>query len=350
MKVVIIGAGAIGGLIGTRLASSSRNVVSALARGETLRALNSYGWRMQVSDSPSSGTNPVLRTIQAPCNYAASSASELLARIGVPDLIVIAVKAPALAGLVSEIGLLCGPKTLLLPAMNGIPWWFVPGLQSVDPQGQLQQHLPTSQVLGCVVHASSTTPEPGLVFQKAYQHLLVGLPKGNRFSNDQNSDIHNPPAANSGALNAVVEVFNDAGLLTQAVDNIEYHLWFKLWGNMTINPISALTGSTADRILDDPLVRQLCSNCMLEAKAIGEKIGCVIDQDPEDRHQITRGLGAFRTSMLQDAEQGRPIELDALLGAVRELGQLHAVKTPYLDALFGLTRLMAQQKNLYPRN
>jgi 2-dehydropantoate 2-reductase len=135
--------------------------------------------------------------------------------------------------------------------------------------------------------------------------------------------------------------------LTLSAD-VRQDIWYKLWGNMTMNPVSALTGATVDRVLADPLVREFCSAAMREAAAIGERIGCPIAQDPEDRHGVTEKLGAFKTSMLQDVEAERPIELDALVGAVREIGQGYGIATPAVDALFGLTRLFGRARGLYP--
>ncbi len=152
----------------------------------------------------------------------------------------------------------------------------------------------------------------------------------------------------SPRVQAVADLLSAAGFGVTVSERIQRDIWFKLWGNMTINPISAITGAPCDRILDDPLVRGFVSAIMLEAKAIGERIGIPIDQSPEDRHAVTRKLGSFKTSMLQDVEAGRPIELDALVGAVREIGQHLGVATPNMDALMGLTRLMGQMKHLYP--
>ena len=149
-------------------------------------------------------------------------------------------------------------------------------------------------------------------------------------------------------VQAVAELLGAAGFGVTVSERIQRDIWFKLWGNMTINPISAITGAPCDRILDDPLVRGYVSAIMLEAKAIGARIGIPIDQSPEDRHAVTRKLGSFKTSMLQDVEAGRPIELDALVGAVREIGQHLGEATPNMDALMGLTRLMGQMRGLYP--
>ena len=328
-KVCIVGAGAIGGFIGTRLAAAGRAQVSALARGKTLRALQTQGWRMQTATG----------LVQAPAH-----ASDNAAELGLQDWVVIAVKGPALTQAVRSIAPLIGPDTLLIPAMNGVPWWFCQGLadfpggplDSVDPGGHIAAVIPFAQVLGCVVHASTATSEPGLVQHKMGQGLIVGEPMGNA------EGFH------SARVQQVVDLLSHAGFDATPSGNVRYDIWYKLWGNMTMNPVSAVTGASADRILADPLVRNFCSAVMLEAQGIGARIGCPIAQDAEDRHIITAKLGAFKTSMLQDAEAGRPLELDAIVGVIREIGQRLGLATPHIDTLFGLARLFGRVHGLYP--
>jgi 2-dehydropantoate 2-reductase len=334
MKVTIVGAGAIGGFIGARLASLPQVSVSAVARGATQDALRRFGWRLQLPD----------QLINAPC----AAATEDAAQLGLQDLVVIAVKAPALPNLATQLSPLIGAKTLILPAMNGVPWWFMQAhrgspmgrdedqLLSVDPTGSIAKHLPGAQSLGCVVHASTFTPEPGLVQVKIGNGLIIGDPWHVAGSTIPDRSL------------PIVELLSSAGFAATHSNHIRYDIWYKLWGNMTVNPITAVTGSTADQLFDDELVRNLCSQCMLEAGRVGAQIGCNVTQTPEDRHQITRRLGAFKTSMLQDIEAGRTIELDALVGVVRELGVKVGVATPMIDSLFGLTRLFARNKGLYP--
>ena len=325
MKVCIVGVGAIGGFIGTRLALAGPCQVSAVARGATLAALQAHGLRLQQGG--------VL--LQAPV-----LASDDPATLGVQDLVVIAVKAPALPAVAARIAPLLGPHTLVLPAMNGVPWWFGAGapamgdapLQAVDPGGHIAAAIPLRQVIGCVVHASTFTPEPGLVAHKMGQGLIVGEPLGGR----------------SGRVDQLHAVLQQAGFDATASTDVRRDIWFKLWGNMTMNPITAITGATVDRVLDDPLTRTFCTSAMAEAAAVGARIGCAIEQSPADRHVITRKLGAFKTSMLQDVEAGRPIELDALVGAVREIAQRVGLATPCIDALYGLARLHGQVRGLYP--
>ena len=324
-KVCIVGAGAIGGLIGARIAATGRHQVSALARGETLAALQRHGWRLRTSDG----------LVQAPVT-ACQSAEDL----GPQELVIIAVKGPAMPAVSSQITPLIGPKTLVLSAMNGVPWWFVDGdwalgggpLQSVDPGGAIARSIPFRQVLGAVVHASAFAEQPGLVVHRMGQGIIVGEPGGHV----------------SLRSSAVAALLADAGFEVTQSARIRTEVWYKLWGNLTMNPISAITGATTDRILADPLVRSFCSAAMREAAEIGACIGCVIDQTPEDRHVVTARLGAFKTSMLQDAEAGRPLELDTIVAAVREIGARLGVATPGIDALLGLSRLFGRVHGLYP--
>jgi 2-dehydropantoate 2-reductase len=183
-----------------------------------------------------------------------------------------------------------------------------------------------------VVHASTSTPEPGLVEHKMGQGLIVGEPGG----------------GTSARAQRVAALLAGAGFETTVSDNVRQDIWYKLWGNLTMNPVSAITGATIDRVLADPLVRGFCSAAMHEAAAIGARIGCAITQSPEDRHAITRKLGAFKSSMLQDVEAGRPLELDAIVGVVHELAQRLSIDTPAIDALLGLARLFGRVHGLYP--
>lgn len=325
MKTCIVGAGAIGGFIGARLAATGKTEVSAIARGATLQALRTNGWRLR------QGGN----LVQAPV-MAAEDARDL----GVQDLVVIAVKGPALGLVAANIGPLLGTQTVVLPAMNGVPWWFSQGiaplgdapLESVDPGGQIAAAIPQSHVVGCVVHASTATVEPGLVQHKMGQGLIIGEPGGGE----------------SARVRQLGELLREAGFDVTLSENIRYDIWYKLWGNLTMNPVSAITGATMDRVLDDPLVREFCSAAMREAAAIGERIGCRLEQTPEDRHAVTRKLGAFKTSMLQDVEAGRAIELDSIVAAVHEIGRRVGVPSPNIDAILGLTRLFGRVHGLYP--
>ena len=325
-KICIVGAGAIGGWIGMHLARAGAQLC-VLARGDTLSALQKNG--LQLHQGGLLHSTPV-------------KASNDAAALGVQDLVVISVKAPALATVAQQIGPLLGPDTVVLTAMNGVPWWFLQGfggpvqgqaLASVDPQGAIARAIPAAHIVGCVVHASCSVDAPGVIRHHFGDGLIVGEPSGE----------------NSARVQALHALLQKAGFNATLSPQIQKDIWYKLWGNMTVNPISAITGATSDRLLDDDLVRGFMSNVMLEARAIGERIGIPITQAPEDRHAVTRKLGAFKTSMLQDVQAGRPVELDALVSAVRELGQLTGVVTPFTDALLGLSRLHARGLGLYPR-
>ena len=326
MKICIYGAGAIGLLIGARLAATGKHEVSAIARGRTLAALNEHGMRVEGLDGPIRG---------------AVVANEHPAALGVQDVVVIAVKAPALAEVATRVAPLIGADTIVLPAMNGVPWWFCQGLagpaaglalKSVDPDGTIAAHIPIEHVLGCVVHAAAFVSAPGVAQNKMGRGLVIGEPRGGL----------------SARVTALKAVLDEAGFETVAAEMIQRDIWYKLWGNMTTNPISAMTGATTDRVIGDELVRKLTGDAMLESGRVGEKLGFAITQTPEERHQITRKLGAFKTSMLQDVEAGRAIELDSLVGAVRELGAHVGVATPLIDAIFGLARLFGRVHGLYP--
>jgi 2-dehydropantoate 2-reductase len=326
LKVCVVGAGAIGGFLGTRLAAAGEASVAALARGATLAALRDHGWRLEKGAT----------RLQAP----AAAASDDPRDLGPQDLISITVKAQALPALAPSLAPLIAADTLVLPAMNGVPWWFSDGvaalgtrpLESVDPGGGIAATIAGRQVIGCVVHASATTTAPGITLHGMGRGLIIGEPAGGR----------------SARVQALGELLTRAGFEVTCSQRIRYDIWYKLWGNMTMNPVSALTGATMDRVLDDTLVRAFCSAAMAEAAAIGARIGCDVRESPQDRHAVTRKLGAFKTSMLQDVEALRPLELDALIGAVREIGQRVGVATPNCDALFGLTRLFGRVRGLYP--
>jgi 2-dehydropantoate 2-reductase len=325
MKVCVVGAGAIGSFIGTHLARGSCEV-SALARGATAAALRTHGFRLEQAGG----------LITAPVRVVEDGAA-----LGAQDLVVLAVKGPSLGGAAQKVTPLLGPDTMVLTAMNGVPWWFFLSaaggacdgmrLASVDPDGLIEVAIPGRHVIGCVVHATCSVVEPGLVRHGFGNELIIGEPAGVE-----------PGGEISARAAALAELLRSAGFKTAVSARIQADIWYKLWGNMTMNPISALTGATCDRILDDPLLNRYTLSIMAEAAAIGEKIGCPISQSGEDRNAVTRKLGAFRTSMLQDAQAGRPLEIDALLTAVTEIGGKVGVPTPNTDALLGLVRVFEE--------
>jgi 2-dehydropantoate 2-reductase len=329
LKVCIVGAGAIGALVGARLAAVGGAEVSALARGATLAALDQHGWRLHEAGA----------LIRGPARASADAAA-----LGVQDLVIIALKGPALPGLAPRLAPLIGPHTLVLPAMNGVPWWFsqaIPALKgqplaSVDPGGGIARAIPFEHLIGCVVHLASSTPEPGVAMHRVGQSLIIGEPLG---------DVE---PGGSERVRRVAEVLRGGRFEVTISADVRRDAWYKLWGNLTMNPVSALTGATIDRVLADELVRGLCSGAMQEAARVGERIGCPIAQTPEDRHAVTSRLGAFKTSMLQDVEAGRAIELDAIVTAVHEIARRVGEPTPLIDGLLGITRLFARVRGLYP--
>ena len=325
-RIAIVGAGSIGGWIGARLSRCAGVRLSAFARGETLESLQNNGLQLHTKDE----------LVQAKVH-----ASNDAAQLGEQDLVILAVKALAVRDVAAQITPLLGKDTMLLSAMNGVPWWFFNDfggalsgmrLQSIDADGQIAKHLKAQHIIGSVVHASCSVKSPGVIQHNFGNGLIIG----------------EPSAKQTPRVQALLALLQEAGFDASLAPQIQKDIWYKLWGNMTVNPVSAITGATTDKILGDDLLCGFISAVMLEAKAIGEKIGIPIAQQPEDRHQVTLKLGAFKTSMLQDAESGRAVELDALVSAVREIGQLLKLPTPYTDALLGLARVHARQHGLYP--
>ena len=325
MKIAVVGLGAVGGLMAGWLAEAGHEV-TAIARGATLARIRDHGLTIEAAG----GSRDTRLT-----------ATDDAGAAGPHDLVVIALKAPSLLTAVDSVAPLLGPESVILPAMNGVPWWFMPAapafaserpLESVDPGGRLLAKLPLAQVLGCVVHLTCSSPEPGLVRHGFGKRLIVGEPRG----------------GGSTRVDAVCRALASAGFQAEPSADIRSDVWYKLWGNMTMNPVSALTGALTDAIVDDPLVRDYILRSMEEAAAIGARIGCPIAQSGEARLAIARELGGFRTSMLQDAQAGRAIELDALVASVNEIGTRVGVDAPNIAALLGLTRLMARTRGLYP--
>jgi 2-dehydropantoate 2-reductase len=306
------------------------HAVCALARGATLDAVRRNGLMLIDELSGSRRTESMSLLV-----------SDRPEHLGPVDLVVLSVKAPSLPAVAPQVAKLLGRETAVLSAMNGVPWWMFHGLDavlaarswtSIDPEGRVAAQIDPARVVGSVLHLASECPQPGVVRHSAGQRLIIGEPAGGQ----------------SARSRAVAALFRQGGFEVEESARIQQDLWFKLWGNMTVNPISAFTGATVDRIVEDPLVRGFMTRVMIEAAEVGARIGLPIDISPDDRHQVTRRIGAFRTSMLQDVDQGRAIELDALVAAVREIGEAVGLPTPDTDALMGLTRLFARVRGLYP--
>ena len=302
MNICVVGAGAIGGWIAARLALAGERVMALTSRGP-LEALDiSEGGQTQTAG---------------------------LARLeGAADVLIVAVKATSLSAAAEAARQWIGPDTLIVPMLNGVPWWFVEGMQltSVDPDGSVAAAVPFEQIIGCVVHASCSRAG-GTVFVKHADKLIVGEPKGGETSE---------------RVARLFGVLDAAGLRPDITGNVRRAIWYKLWGNATINPLSALTRASCDKILAEPECRAWMLEGMAELAAIGAAVGCPISESGEDRMAVTARLGVFKTSMLQDVEAGQPIELEALLGAPREIARAHGIETPALDRLYGVTKLMAE--------
>lgn len=327
MKIAVVGLGAVGGLMAARLAAAGHEV-GALARGATLAAVRAHGLRLAMN-----GKQVVARI----------AASDDASALGTQDLVIVALKGQSLGAAAASLRPLLGPRTIVMPAMNGVPWWFLDAapadaalgdrrLASIDPDGRITAALPIERVLGCVVHLTCSSPEPGVIRHGFGDRLIVGEPAG----------------GTSARVDSVCAALADAGFQAEASTDIRHAIWYKLWGNMTMNPVSALTGAESDHIIDDPLVLAFMLASMEEAARIGARIGCAISQSGEERMAVARELGGFKTSMLQDSLAGRPLEIDALVGAVHEIGTRLGVPMPNIGALLGLTRLMARERGLYP--
>jgi 2-dehydropantoate 2-reductase len=327
MKTAVVGLGAMGGYMAARMLAAGLAPV-ALVTPRHLEPLRRNGLRLQSEGRET--THPI-------------TASSDPAALGVQDLILLSVKATALPAIAPTLAPMIGPDTLIVAAMNGVPWWFFHGLEpsqagrpieAVDPAGVVSASLPPQQCIGCVLHLAASLPEPGLVVHSFGNRFLLGDPLERG-------------TGRPGRAAAVVELLSRAGLGAVVSDDIHAEVWYKLWGNMTMNPVSAITGATMDVILKDDDVRGFMSRAMIEAGEVSRRFGIALPVTPEERHQLAAQLGAFKTSMLQDVEAGRPIELDALVGTVIEIADRLGVEVPHIRTLMGLARLRARQLKLY---
>ena len=327
MRVAIVGLGAMGGYIAARLLQAGRRPVALVTRRH-LEPLRSKGLRLETDGRQQAW--PI-------------AASDDAAALGPQDLVVLAMKATALPRVAPTLAPLLGPQTRIVAAMNGVPWWFFQGidvglaaqpLEAVDPGGCISAVLPPPRVLGCVLHLGCSMPEPGLVRHAFGNRFLIGDPLARG-------------RADGGRARAVAEYFAGAGMDAVASTDIHADVWFKLWGNMTMNPITAMTGQPMDQVLRDPDARAFMARVMLEADAVSRRFGVVMTGTPEERFRVAEKLGAFRTSMLQDVEAGRPIELDAMVGAVIEIGARYGLDLPETRTLMSLARPFAQARGLY---
>jgi 2-dehydropantoate 2-reductase len=325
MKIAVFGAGAIGGYLASKLHQAGENV-SIVARGDHLAAIRSKGLTLKVGG----------QTLNAPIR-----ATDKAADLGVQDYVFVTVKANALPAAASEIVRLLNPETVLVTASNGIPYWYFYGLnglwqnhvvESVDPGGHLWRLLPPRQVVGCIVFHAAEVKEPGVV-----EHSY-----GNRFS------LGEPISNGNARAEAVSRILTNAGLKAPVHANIRDEIWVKLWGNLAFNPMSALTGLTVDRLAFQPDLRAAARIIMEEAATVAQALGARFSMSVDERMNFTGSVGAHKTSMLQDLERGRPLEIDPLLGAVVELGRLTRTPTPLCQAVLALIRGRASRAGLYP--
>ncbi len=318
MKICVYGAGAIGGLLGARLARAGEDV-TLIARGPHLAAMRGKG----------------LKVTGIGGDFTVSPrATDNAAEAGVQDFVIVAVKAQAVPAIVDKMKPLLGPQTAVVMAVNGVPWWYFHGidgplrdrrLSSVDPDGKQWNLIGPQRAIGCVVYPAAEITAPGEL-----RHV-----EGERFS------IGEPDGSKSERIVALSKALIGAGFKSPVKTDIRSEIWVKLWGNVAFNPISALTGATLKRICEDAGTRACAKAIMLEAQAVAAKLGITMPIDVEKRIDGAAGIGEHKTSMLQDFERGRPIELDAIVGAVAELGRIVEVPTPMIDAIYALTRQKA---------
>jgi 2-dehydropantoate 2-reductase len=321
MRICIVGAGAIGGMIGVQMQLAGEQV-TLICRGPNLNAARENGIRLILEDGSERHACPVTATDQ-------------IAEVGEQDLVILALKAHQVADVASQVPALLGRDTIVLTMQNGIPWWYFLGhsgpyqgtrIEAVDPCGVIASSIDVSRVIGSVAYPAAEVVAPGLI-----RHV-----EGNRFS------VGELDGAETARVKMVAELFRKAGYKAPVVSDIRSEIWLKLWGNLTFNPISALCHATLVDICQFPPTRALAARMMQEAQAIGEKLGVRFRVSLERRIAGAEGVGKHKTSMLQDVEHGRTLELEALVGAVVELGRITSTPTPNIDAVYACTSLLAK--------
>jgi len=324
MKICIYGAGAVGGLMAAWLSRAGHDV-SVVARGAHLDAIRAGGLRVR---SEGRVERFSVRADRDPAAF------------GPQDYVLVAVKAQSLGDVAAGIAPLVGKDTSILTAMNGVPWWFFDRLkfgggkerlESLDPGGKLSRAMPTGRLVGCVIHLAASTPEPGLISHNMGRRLIVGEPGGK----------------NTGRTKAIADALTAAGFEVVVTPEIEKEFWVKLLGNVSFNPVSALTQTTADRLIEDRPIKDYMVAIMREVLAIGRAVGVDADIDPEARIDMARVLGKFKTSMLQDLEAGKALEVDGLLAGTLEIARKAKVPAPFTESLFGLIRARAAATGQY---
>ena len=320
MRIAIIGAGAVGGYAGAKLALAGEEV-TFIARGKNLAALRQDGMKLVLAD----GTEQVARDVRATDDYVAA---------GPQDVVILAMKAHQVDAVARDVPHLLGPDTAVVTMQNGIPFWYFANhggalagtrLASVDPTGEASAHIPAERVIGCVVYPASELIAPGVV-----RHI-----EGDRFP------LGELDGTTSARVTRVADAFGRAGFKSPVLADIRAEIWLKLWGNLTFNPLSALSRATLVDICRFPPTRQLAAAMMTEAQAVANKLGVTFRVSIDKRIAGAEAVGKHKTSMLQDVEAGRDPELDALVGSVIELGRLTGTPTPHIDGVYALTRLLA---------
>jgi 2-dehydropantoate 2-reductase len=321
MKIAIIGVGAIGGYVGTRLALAGEDV-TFIARGANLDALRTRGIRLVGAD----GTEEHVAQVRATDDYGEA---------GPQDVVILAMKAHQVDAVTRDVPKLFGPDTAVVPMQNGIPYWYFHGfagalantrLSSVDPTGSIYEKIPCERVVGCVVYPAAELIAPAVI-----KHV-----EGNRFP------VGEPDGSSSERANRISQCFIKSGLQSPVLADIRSEIWLKLWGNLTFNPISALSRATLASICQFPPSRAIAAAMMSEAQIVAEKLGSSFRVPLEKRIAGAERVGHHKTSMLQDVEASRTLEIDALLGSVVELARLTGTPTPHIDTVFALTKLLAK--------
>ncbi|HEX2649918.1 MAG TPA: 2-dehydropantoate 2-reductase [Burkholderiales bacterium] len=324
MKICIYGAGAVGGLMAAWLSRAGHDV-SVVARGKHLTAIREKGLRVR-----SGGKEDVFKV----------KAEEKPEKLGPQDYVVVAVKAQSLGEVAAAIAPLVGPDTSIVTAMNGVPWWFFDRLKfgegrlrldTLDPGGKLSRAMPTERLVGCVIHLAASTPEPGVISHGMGLRLILGEPGGK----------------NTARTGRIAAALKEAGFEAVASSFIEKEFWVKLIGNVSFNPVAALTLATADRLIADEYVKRYLIAVMRECLAIGRAVGVDADIDPEARMDMARKLGKFKPSTLQDLEAGKSLEIDGLLTGTLEVASKAGVAAPFTESLAGLARLRAESTGQY---
>lgn len=325
MKICVFGAGAIGGRLGAELARAGEDV-TLIARGEHLRAMKANGVRLLLGNEE--------RVVRPLCTDDPTEA-------GPQDYVFITLKAHSVPAVADRMRPLFGPDTAVVTAANGVPWWYfykLPGpwenrrIESVDPAGRQWEAIGPERAIGCVLYPAAEVVAPGVI-----RHI-----SGDRYS------LGEPDGSRSERCLRLSRTLVAAGLKAPVRPRIREEIWVKLWGNLAFNPISALTGATLDRIARDPGTRAVARAMMLEGESVAERLGITLPIDVDARIKEAGAVGAHKTSMLQDLERGRPMELDPVVGAVAELGRLVGIPTPMIDAVYALVRRRAVDAGCFP--